>query len=184
MTAGVLGIALATFVTWVMVGHDPLGGEPMAVAKVNLGTAAGTVELRPSETEATPPEITGAITTVEEIAQLKAQERAKEKALDQAAASRGEQIVTIIDGRSGAPSGSEDPRTGGHHDLPGNRSALVEITRDGPIPTDRRQRNARGPGLCPAGRRQGRSRKWPSSSPVSASSNATTAEALTSCRPR
>jgi len=91
VTAGVLGIALATFAIWVAVGHDPLGGEPMAVAKVNPGAAAGTAELRPSETEATPPEITGAITPAEEIARLKAQERAKEKALTRprpAAASR------------------------------------------------------------------------------------------------
>jgi polysaccharide deacetylase 2 family uncharacterized protein YibQ len=117
-----------------MVGHDPLGGEPMAVAKVNLGTAAGTVELRPSETEATPPEITGAITTVEEIAQLKAQERAKEKALDQAAASRGEQIVTIIDGRSGARQEVKIPGPVDTTISPGIDTALVEITRDGPIP--------------------------------------------------
>jgi hypothetical protein len=134
VTAGVLGIALATFVTWVMVGHDPLGGEPIAVAKVNPGAAARTVELRPSETDPTPPEITGAITTAEEIAQLKAQERAKEKALHQAATSRGEQIVTIIDGRSGARQEVKIPGPVETTISPGIDTALVEITRDGPIP--------------------------------------------------
>ena len=134
VTAGVLGIALATFAIWVAVGHDPLGGEPMAVAKVNPGAAAGTAELRPSETEATPPEITGAITPAEEIARLKAQERAKEKALDQAAAGRGEQIVTIIDGRSGARQEVKIPGPVDTTFSPGIDTALVEITRDGPIP--------------------------------------------------
>ena len=134
VAAGVLGITLATFVIWVMVGHDPLGGEPMAVAKVNPRGAARTVELRRSETEATPPEITGAITAAEEIAQLKAQERAKEKALDQAAASRGEQIVTIIDGRSGARQEVKIPGPVDATISPGIDTALFEITRDGPIP--------------------------------------------------
>ena len=134
VTAGVLGVALATFVIWVMVGHDPLGGEPMAVAKVNPRAAAGTFELRPSETDRTAPEIIGAITSAEEIAQLKAQERAKEKALDQAAASRGEQIVTIIDGRSGARQEVKIPGPVETTVSPGVDTALVEITRDGPIP--------------------------------------------------
>jgi uncharacterized protein len=103
VAAGLLGLALATFVVWVMVGHDPFGGEPIAVVKANLGSETGNaVALRPSETDATGHEITGAISAAAEIAQLKAQERAREKALDQAAAGRGEQIVTIIDGTSGA----------------------------------------------------------------------------------
>jgi hypothetical protein len=50
VAAGLLGLALATFVVWVMVGHDPFGGEPMAVAKVNLGAAGTPGALRPSET--------------------------------------------------------------------------------------------------------------------------------------
>jgi uncharacterized protein len=134
VAAGLLGLALATFVVWVMVGHDPFGGEPMAVAKSNLG-AAGTGNadaLRPSETA--PPEITGAISPAEEIAQLKAQERAKEKALDQAAAGRGEQIVTIIDGRNGARQEVKIPAPVETAISQGIDAELVEITRDGPIP--------------------------------------------------
>jgi polysaccharide deacetylase 2 family uncharacterized protein YibQ len=134
VAAGLLGLALATFVVWVMVGHDPFGGEPMAVAKANLG-AAGTGNadaLRPSETA--PPEITGAISPAAEIAQLKAQERAKEKALDQAAAGRGEQIVTIIDGRNGARQEVKIPAPVETAISQGIDAELVEITRDGPIP--------------------------------------------------
>jgi hypothetical protein len=52
--------------------------------------------LLPSEPGAASPESTGAISPAEKLAQ---QEHAKEKALDGAAASRGEQIVTITDGR-------------------------------------------------------------------------------------
>jgi uncharacterized protein len=134
VAAGLLGLALATFVVWVMVGHDPFGGEPMAVAKANLG-AAGTGNadaLRPSETA--PPEITGAISPAAEIAQLKAQERAKEKALDQAAAGRGEQIVTIIDGRNGARQEVKIPAPLETAISQGIDAELIEITRDGPIP--------------------------------------------------
>jgi polysaccharide deacetylase 2 family uncharacterized protein YibQ len=132
VAAGLLGLALATFVVWVMVGHDPFGGEPMAVAKVNLGAAGTPGALRPSETA--PPEITGAISPAEEIARLKAQERAKEKVLDQAAAGRGEQIVTIIDGRNGARQEVKIPALAETAISQGIDAELVEITRDGPIP--------------------------------------------------
>jgi polysaccharide deacetylase 2 family uncharacterized protein YibQ len=134
VAAGLLGLALVTLGVWVMVGHDPFGGEPMAVAKANLGAGTGTaVALRPSETDAAP-ETTGAIGPAEEIAQLKAQERAKEKALDQAAAGRGEQIVTIIDGRSGARQEVKIPAPVEATISQGIDAQLVEITRDGPIP--------------------------------------------------
>jgi uncharacterized protein len=132
VAAGLLGLALATFVVWIMVGHDPFGGEPMAVAKANLGAAGTPGALRPSETA--PPEITGAIGPAEEIARLKAQERAKEKALDLAAAGRGEQIVTIIDGRNGARQEVKIPAPAETAIAPGIDAEFVEITRDGPIP--------------------------------------------------
>jgi polysaccharide deacetylase 2 family uncharacterized protein YibQ len=132
VAAGLLGLALATFAVWVMVGHDPFGGEPMTVAKANLGAAGTPGALRPSET--VPPEITGAIGPAEEIARLKAQERAKEKALDQAAAGRGEQIVTIIDGRNGARQEVKIPAPAETAISQGIDAELVEITRDGPIP--------------------------------------------------
>ena len=134
VAAGLLGLALVTFAVWVMVDHDPLGGEPMAVAKVNLGAGTGTaVELRPSQADAAP-ETTSAINPPEAIAQLKAQERAKEKALDQAAAGRGEQIVTIIDGRNGARQEVKIPAPVEATISQGIDAQLVEITRDGPIP--------------------------------------------------
>jgi polysaccharide deacetylase 2 family uncharacterized protein YibQ len=115
-----------------MVGHDPLGGEPMAVAKVDL--AAGAVELRPSDTGTTPHPMTGAITPAEEFARLEAQERTKDKALNEAVAGRGEQIVTIIDGRSGARQEVRIPAPVETPFSPGIDAQLVEITRDGPIP--------------------------------------------------
>jgi hypothetical protein len=133
VAAGLLGLALATFAVWIMVGHDPFGGEPMAVAKANLGAATGTaVELRPSQADAAP-ETTGAINPPEEIAQLKAQERAKEKALDQAAAGRGEQIVTIIDGRSGARQEVRIPATSGTPTAPPPDAGLADLLRGGTV---------------------------------------------------
>jgi uncharacterized protein len=137
-TAGLLGLALAIFVIWVMVGHDlvghdRLGGEPMAVAKINLGAAAGAVELRPSDSGATPHELTGAITPAGDIARLEAQERGKDKALNEAAG-RGERIITIIDGRSGARQEVKIPAPVETATSQGIDAQLVEITRDGPIP--------------------------------------------------
>jgi uncharacterized protein len=137
VTAGLLGIALAAFVIWVVVGYNPLGGEPVAVAKTEL-SPVGTdhaVKLRPSDSDAAPSDSTGAISPAEEIAQLEAQERTREKGPDQAAAGRGERIVTIIDGRSGArqevkiPAPAEQPAT-----APGTDTDLIEMTRDGPVP--------------------------------------------------
>jgi polysaccharide deacetylase 2 family uncharacterized protein YibQ len=125
-------------VIWVVVGHDPFGGEPMAVAKADLRAAeAGHgIRLRRSEPDATPPEITGAVSPAEEIAQLKAQERARERTLDQAAG-RGEQIVTIIDGRSGARQEVKIPAPAAPAEPANSRGGdaqLAEMTRDGPIP--------------------------------------------------
>jgi uncharacterized protein len=138
VAAGLLGVALATFVIWVVVGHDPFGGEPMAVAKTDVRVVepSHAVRLRLSEPDATSPESTGAISPAEEIAQLKALERAKERTLDQAAG-RTEQTVTIIDGRSGArqevripaPAAPAEPTIAAGVD-----ARLAEMTRDGPIP--------------------------------------------------
>ncbi len=138
VAAGLLGVALATFVIWVLFGHDPFGGEPMAVAKTNVrvvepGQAA---RLRLSEPDAASPESTGAIGPAEEIAQLKSLERAKEKTPDQGAG-RAEQIVTIIDGRSGARQEVRIPapvEPAEPANVPGIDSQLAEMTRDGPIP--------------------------------------------------
>jgi uncharacterized protein len=133
--AGLLGIALATFVIWVVVGHDPFGGEPMAVARtdVRVVESGHTTKLRSSGPDSSSPESTGAIGPAEEIAQLKTLERAKEKSLD----GRAEQIITIIDGRSGARQEVKIPAPAAPAEptIPASIDAqLAEMTRDGPIP--------------------------------------------------
>jgi uncharacterized protein len=136
VAAGLLGVALATFVIWVVVGHDPFGGEPMAVAKTDVRVVepGHTVRLRSSGPDATSPESTGAIGPAEEIAQLKALERAKEKSLDQAAG-RAEQVITIIDGKSGARQEVKIPAPAAEPTVPASvDTQLAEMTRDGPIP--------------------------------------------------
>ncbi len=137
VTAGLLGVALATFVIWIVVGHDPFGGEPMALAKTSVRAAEPDQSARlRMEPDAASPESTGTISPAEEIAELKALERAKAKSPDQAAG-RAEQIVTIIDGRSGArqevriPAPAEPAEQA---NAAGIDAQLAEMTRDGPIP--------------------------------------------------
>jgi polysaccharide deacetylase 2 family uncharacterized protein YibQ len=110
-TAGLLGIALATFVIWVVVGHDPFGGEPMAVAKTDVRVVepGHAVRLRSSEPDGTSPESTGAISPAEDI----------------------------IDGRSGARQEVKIPATAATAEptIPAGADVqLTEMTRDGPIP--------------------------------------------------
>jgi hypothetical protein len=136
VAAGALGIGLATFAIWMMVRNDPFGGEPMAVAKADLGVADAGVaaKLRPSQPDAAAPENTGSISPAEEIAQLEKREQAGEAIQDRAAAGRGEQIVTIIDGRSGARQEVKIPAPTGLGIAPALDGGIVEMTRDGPIP--------------------------------------------------
>jgi uncharacterized protein len=134
--AGALGIGFGTLAIWVMVRSDPFGGEPMAVAKADLGAAEAGVaaKLRPSQPDTAAPENTGTISPAEEVAQLEKREQTGEDIQDRAIAGRGERIVTIIDGRSGARqdvkiSSPTEPRF-----APALDGGIVEMTRDGPIP--------------------------------------------------
>jgi polysaccharide deacetylase 2 family uncharacterized protein YibQ len=136
VAAGALGIGLGTFAIWVMVRNDPFGGEPMAVARVDLGVAEAGVaaKLRPSQPDAAAPENTGTVSPAEEIALLEKREQAGEDIRDRAPAGRGEQIVTIIDGRNGARQEVKIPALAETAISQGIDAELVEITRDGPIP--------------------------------------------------
>jgi hypothetical protein len=102
VSAGLLGIALVSFVIWIVVDHDRFGSEPMAAAKTDMSAPSHAAKLSPSARDAAASESASAISPAKEIVQLKAQELGKEETLDQAAAGRGEHIVTIIDGRTGA----------------------------------------------------------------------------------
>jgi polysaccharide deacetylase 2 family uncharacterized protein YibQ len=136
VAAGALGIGLGTFAIWVMVRNDPFGGEPMAVARVDLGVAEAGVaaKLRPSQPDAAAPENTGTVSPAEEIALLEKREQAGEDIRDRAPAGRGEQIVTIIDGRSGARQEVKIPAPTELGIAPALDGGIVEMTRDGPIP--------------------------------------------------
>ena len=136
VAAGALGIGLGTFAIWVMVRNDPFGGEPMAVARVDLGVAEAGVaaKLRPSQPDAAAPENTGTVSPAEEIALLEKREQAGEDIRDRAPAGRGEQIVTIIDGRSGARQEVKIPAPTELGIAPAFDGGIVEMTRDGPIP--------------------------------------------------
>jgi polysaccharide deacetylase 2 family uncharacterized protein YibQ len=147
LIAGLFGLGLATSVICAVVGYSPFGPAPaVVVAKPDRPAVAGgqTVKLRPTEDDAASPQVTGAVSSAEEIAEFKAQERARDQALDQAAAGRGERIITIIDGSSGARREVKIPAAADSEPsipaaiplatLPAIDAQLVEMTRDGPIP--------------------------------------------------
>jgi polysaccharide deacetylase 2 family uncharacterized protein YibQ len=143
LLAGLFGLGLATSVICMVLGYNPFGAAlPVVVARSDRPAAADgqTVRLSPSGDDAALPQVTGAISPAGEIAELKAQERAREAAPDQAAAGRGERIITIIDGSSGArrevriPAAPEPEPTIPPAISPAIDAQLVEMTRDGPIP--------------------------------------------------
>jgi polysaccharide deacetylase 2 family uncharacterized protein YibQ len=143
LVAGLFGVGLATSVICVVVGYNPFGpASPVVVAKPDRPGVAGAqmVKLRPSEDDAASAQVTGAVGPAEEIVELKAQERGREQAPDQAAAGRGERIITIIDGSSGArrevkiPAAAESEPSIPPAISPAIDAQLVEMTRDGPIP--------------------------------------------------
>jgi hypothetical protein len=100
--AGLLGIALVTFVIWILIDRDRFGGEPMAAAKTDMSAPGHAAKLSPSEPDAAAPESTGAISPAEEIAQLKALECAKQETLNQAAAGAPRGLDVISEGTATA----------------------------------------------------------------------------------
>ena len=106
---GVLGALIIAALAWVILVDDPLGGEPMATA---------TIELPQAKKDAPSP--------------------ASDKAAQSDAAASGERTVTIIDGKSGSRT-EVPVRAGDSGNQPvGGGSAsdarLVEDSRHGPIP--------------------------------------------------
>jgi hypothetical protein len=136
IAAVVLGLLIATFAVWALVNNDPLGGEPMATIKVDLTADAGPApERKPiavpkAESPApqrTPPE-SAAAPRPHEQSPAKSENAPAEKA-----GGKGEQIVTIIDGKSGARQEVKIPSST-EPSAPVTDSQLVEMTRNGPIP--------------------------------------------------
>jgi polysaccharide deacetylase 2 family uncharacterized protein YibQ len=149
LAAGFLGAILVVFLGWGLFGNDPFGGEPMAVVSAGA-TADGAVTrklaIAPNpgpESDSGPNGPAPAPAPAREAAQKSPtpQEKRSPGAAGAAgSAGPAEQIVTIIDGKSGArqevriPAGSEAGTTGGSGGSGGADPQLIEMTRNGPIP--------------------------------------------------
>jgi len=123
VSAGMLGLMPLAFLGWALFAEGPLGGEPMAVARMHLQPdgAAGPMPLESSAPESResdrthpdrydgPPPITG----------------------QAANAPRGGGTVTVIDGSSGK---REDFVIPGEAGNPAGDARLAEPSRNGPLP--------------------------------------------------
>ena len=124
VSAGVLGLMPLAFLGWALFTEGPLGGEPMAVARIHLqleGAAAGPMPIESSAPESResdrahpnrydgPPLITG----------------------QPANAPRGGSTVTVIDGSSGK---REDFVIPGEAANAAGDARLAEPSRNGPLP--------------------------------------------------
>jgi hypothetical protein len=133
--AGLLGAVLVAFLGWGFIGSAPLGGEPMAVVGVGV-TADGTATRKPPPTPNAEPENDS---SAHAAAPPREAPPSPKKPPPDAAGSSGpaEQVVTIIDGKSGArqevriPASSDAGAAGGAGSAD---PALIEVTRNGPIP--------------------------------------------------
>lgn len=136
--AGFLGAIIVTFAMWAMFNTDPLGGEPSGIAKVGVAAdGSGTPEPRPAGAESASSH-PSASPDREDHAKKPPEERPASgkpgsRPPEQASGGGGEQVVTIIDGKSGARQEVRIPATG-DSGIRGADPQLIEMTRIGPIP--------------------------------------------------
>lgn len=138
--AGALGVPLVGFVVWILVVHDPLGGEPSVLVKAGmpavltnggLVSAGSTGDGPVPSANAAAPSLADPLPNAQEPIGIPSPGKAA--AAPSAPLARTEQTVTIIDGKSGARQevkipAAEEPAVGS-----GDRQ-LLEMTRNGPIP--------------------------------------------------
>lgn len=136
MVAVALGMAISVFLGWSLLNNDPLGGEPIVVVNAGLKAAGGTeqgvaaADSSKSEGEAPIRVVPPSISRLPPREPGGADEKVPGK-------SGGEQVVTIIDGKSGArqevkiPSANEPVPSAA---AGGGGTQLVEMTKFGPIP--------------------------------------------------
>jgi polysaccharide deacetylase 2 family uncharacterized protein YibQ len=136
LLAGALALFLCAFVAWAIMREDPFGGEPVAVASIDLRTAASTAK----------PERSGASESTAAAQRLAHDDGAPLSATPPAPAPPSQapptstKTVTIIDGKTGARQELQIPDAVG---APARSPAtadtgldqkFVEVTSHGPIP--------------------------------------------------
>jgi polysaccharide deacetylase 2 family uncharacterized protein YibQ len=138
-------LLLVTFGFWTFQDDDPLGGEPMVVVHADVAAAEGEVaEKKPIYARKSDP--TGKAAAAAKDPHADSPDQEKPKGKDQGGADtkaeakpedkptgRNEQVVTIIDGKSGA---RQEVKIPGSADMAvaSVDPQLVEVTRNGPIP--------------------------------------------------
>jgi polysaccharide deacetylase 2 family uncharacterized protein YibQ len=122
-TAGFLSAVVAAFTVWAIFNTDPLGGEPMGVAKLEAaGEGDGSARLDRDAQTKSPREDRGP-----EKSEKSRPPHQTEREGEQ------EQIVTIIDGKSGMRQDVRIPSPA-EGIPPKADSQLIEMTPNGPIP--------------------------------------------------
>jgi uncharacterized protein len=134
IVAGFLGAIIATFALWAAFNTDPLGGEPMGVAKVEVAAEeSGPPERKPKEASggSTRPSGQPDRDNNAKLSQNEPEKSEKNRSQEQAGG-EGTQVVTIIDGKSGM---RQEVRVSAVDETsPKANSQLVETSRFGPIP--------------------------------------------------
>ena len=121
VVAGFLGAIIATFAVWAIFNTDPLGGEPVGVVKVQVA-AEGDAAARPDrDTQTKSPQ------------EDRGPEKSEKNRPQEQAGGEREQIVTIIDGKSGMRQEVRIPSAAESVPLKVD-SQLIEMTPNGPIP--------------------------------------------------
>ena len=121
VVAGFLGAIIATFAMWAIFNTDPLGGKPVGVVKVQVA-AEGDAAARPDrDTQTKSPQ------------EDRGPEKSEKNRPQEQAGGEREQIVTIIDGKSGMRQEVRIPSAAESVPLKVD-SQLIEMTPNGPIP--------------------------------------------------
>lgn len=133
--AGLLGLALAVFAAWSVIGNDPLGGEPMVIVNARLtadAPPAADKKPAPGAENRTPGSMPGTVNNPN--APIREAPGAPPKGQPGEPGATPEQVVTIIDGKSGARQEVRIPSTGEAPMPGGGDTSLLEMTKSGPIP--------------------------------------------------
>jgi uncharacterized protein len=127
MMSVLLGAVIALFALWSLFARDPLGGEPVVVVSAGIGNAATGSKADPAPSATASPGPPAATPADGDHLTKPPIPDVDQSSGDRAAST--DQIITIIDGKSGArqevriPSGAEPSDSG-----------LTEMTPSGPIP--------------------------------------------------
>ncbi len=135
LLAGALALFLGAFVAWAIMREDPFGGEPVAVAAIDLHAAAGTA--KPERSVASEPSAAQGPGHDDGVA---APATPAAPAQSPQAPPTSTKTVTIIDGKTGArqevqiPEGASAPAKSAATADTGLDQKFIEITSHGPVP--------------------------------------------------